>query len=75
MESHPVFTRAGDAVGEVQELVARLAAEHGSEREAGLHRVVYASRAGMTVVMVTTVGSPLARELRSRAAWAEPRER
>jgi hypothetical protein len=72
---HPVFTREGDAVEEVRGLVARLAREHGSEESAGLHRVLFVSRAGMTVVMVTAGDAPLARELRALGAWTEPRER
>jgi hypothetical protein len=74
MREHPVFTREGDAVEEVRALVAELAATHGSEEAAGLHRLLLVSRAGMTVVMVTTPDAPLARELRNRSTWAEPRE-
>jgi len=72
MEEYPVFTFAGDAVDEVNAAVARLAEEHGSKEEAGLHRILYVSRARMTVVMVTDAASPLARELRSREGWTEP---
>jgi hypothetical protein len=72
VSDHPVFTRPGDAVGEVRELVKRLAETHGSEAAAGLHRLLFVSRARMTVVMVTHADSPLARELRSREEWTEP---
>jgi hypothetical protein len=73
MDEHPVFTCSGDAVDEVRALVAQLAATHGSEAAAGLHRLLYVSRAGMTVVMVTELQAPLARELRARSGWTEPR--
>jgi hypothetical protein len=72
MAEYPVFTFAGDAVEEVNASVARLAEVHGSKEEAGLHRILYVSRARMTVVMVTRADSPLARELRSRKGWTEP---
>jgi hypothetical protein len=70
-----VFTRPGDALGQVEDAVRALR-ERGVEREAaGLYRAMYVTRADQTVVMTETRGSPLAEELRARGGWGEPGDR
>lgn len=68
-EPHPVFTRGGDAIEEVERIVA----SSGGAAAAGLQRSIYVTRANQTVVMVTGRETPLARALRA-AGWDEPQE-
>ncbi|MQA89628.1 MAG: hypothetical protein GEU90_05270 [Gemmatimonas sp.] len=64
-----VLTKSGDASAEIEEAVKAL----GTRENAGLHRYYYVKRANQTVVMASGVDSPIARVLRERAGWKEPR--
>lgn len=71
MPGFPVFVKRGDALAEVDALVRELG---GSPESAGLHKILYVTRAGQTVVMVTGREAPLAQRLRERGGWEEPDE-
>lgn len=66
----PVFTHPGDVRSEVDRIVAGL----GGAQPAGLHRSLFVTRAGSTVVIVTGRDVPLAEALRAHTGWAEPVE-
>lgn len=68
---YPVFVRRGDARPEVDRLLAEL---QSAPDQAGFHKYVYVARADQTVVMVATRDAPLARALRAREGWSEPKE-
>jgi hypothetical protein len=67
--SYHVLVRRGDATAEVEAVLRGMGA---TPERAGLHKVLYVTRAEQTVVMLTGPGSPLARELRGRPGWEEP---
>lgn len=67
---YPVFIKAGDAREEVDEVARNLGT---TAADAGLHKLIYAQRAGQTVVLVTARDTPLAKELRARG-WTEPED-
>jgi hypothetical protein len=67
----PVFIKRGDSRGEVDALVRELSL---TPEAAGLQKYIYASQANQTVVMVSGREVPLARSLRGRPGWLEPRE-
>lgn len=71
-QPHHVLIRAGDGSAEVDAALARLAARGVDREAAGLHQVLYVTRADRTVVMTATAASPLAGELRGRPGWDEP---
>jgi hypothetical protein len=63
-----VLIRTGDAIGEVDQALRSL----GMEAEAaGLHRVLFVTRANQTVAMVHDASAPLAKLLLERG-WASP---
>lgn len=70
MSRHPVFVRNGDALPEIASILGEL----GTAEEAGLHKQMYVTRADQTVVLTTHAEAPLARVLRQRPGWTEPRE-
>ena len=67
----PVFVKRGDALAEVEAVLRELGVR---PEEGGLHRSFFVTKADQTVVTTTTEGAPLARALRSRPGWTEPRE-
>jgi hypothetical protein len=67
-----VFTKAGDAVREVEAALAGLRARGVSKTDAGLYKCMYVTRADQTVLMTETRDTPLAAEMRGRAGWREP---
>ena len=69
---YPVFTRAGDAVRDVEAALAALQARGVSKTDAGLYKCMYVTRANQTVLMTETRETPLAAEMRGRAGWTEP---
>jgi hypothetical protein len=71
MESH-IFTRPGDAGGEVEEIAKRLRGQLGSDEAAGLVKYLYVTRADQTVVFLAGPEVPFAAELRARRGWTEP---
>ncbi|CAN5854286.1 hypothetical protein BH23GEM6_BH23GEM6_23790 [soil metagenome] len=63
-----VLIRAGDAITEVDRALRSL----GMDAEAaGLHRVLFVTRANQTVAMVRDVGAPIATLLLARG-WTAP---
>ncbi len=73
---YPVFTKAGDARKEVDEILQSLKEASSADQHAlGFHKHLYVARAGMTVVFVTGRTTPLAEALRERKGWTEPREK
>jgi hypothetical protein len=73
-DPHHVLIRAGDGTVEVDAALSRLAARGVGREAAGLHQVLYVTRADRTVVMTATAASPLAVELRGRPGWEEPED-
>lgn len=67
-----VFTRAGDAVRDVETAVEALKARGISKADAGLYKCMYVTRADQTVLMTESRDSALASEIRGRGGWAEP---
>jgi hypothetical protein len=67
-----VFTRAGDAVREVEAALQALKARGVSKTDAGLYKCMYVTRADQTVLMTESRDSALATEVRGRGGWAEP---
>lgn len=67
-----VFTRAGDAVRDVEAAVDALKARGISKADAGLYKCMYVTRADQTVLMTESRESALASEIRGRGGWAEP---
>lgn len=67
-----VFTRRGDSRAEVDRALAELKRAHGPEVDAGFHKYMFVTKADMTVVMVASADSLLARALRERPGWTEP---
>ena len=70
-----VFTKAGDAVGEVEAAIGALKARGISKTDAGLYKCMYVTRADQTVLMTESRDTPLAAEMRGRAGWREPGDR
>jgi glutamate synthase domain-containing protein 1 len=70
-----VFTRAGDAVREVEAALDALKARGVSRDGAGLYKCMYVTRADQTVLMTETRDTALAAEVRARGGWAEPGDR
>lgn len=68
MESHPVFIAPGDRLAELEALVQEL----GGADAAGLHRLMFVTRANQTVAITTRPDSPLADALRGLEGWQEP---
>jgi hypothetical protein len=67
-----VFTRAGDAVRDVEAALSALQARGISKKDAGLYKCMYVTRADQTVLMTETRDTALANEVRGRGGWAEP---
>lgn len=67
-----VFTRKTDSRAEVDRVLAELKRAHGIDVDAGFHKYMYVTQTNMTVVMVHSVDSLLAAELRGRPGWTEP---
>lgn len=67
-----VFTRAGDAVREVEAALDALKARGVSRDGAGLYKCMYVTRADQTVLMTESRDTELAAEVRARGGWAEP---
>ena len=70
-----VFTRAGDAVRDVEAAVEALKARGISKADAGLYKCMYVTRADQTVLMTESRDSALASEVRGRGGWTEPGDR
>lgn len=70
-----VFTRAGDAVREVEAALKALQARGVSKQDAGLYKCMYVTRADQTVLMTESADSALATEVRGRGGWLEPGDR
>lgn len=70
--AYHVFTRAGDAVREVEAALKALEARGVTRDGAGLYRCMYVTRADQTVLMTETRSTALAEEVRGRGGWAEP---
>ena len=70
--TYHVFTRAGDAVREVEAALKALAARGVTAEGAGLYKCMYVTRADQTVLMTESRSSALAEEVRGRGGWAEP---
>lgn len=70
-----VFTKPGDAVGEVEAAIDALKARGISKQGAGLYKCMYVTRADQTVLMTETADSALAAEVRGRGGWLEPGDR
>lgn len=68
--SYHVLTCHGDALREVEDALRSI----GTPEEAGLFRHFFVTRANQTVVMATGEDAPIAKALRGRAGWREPRE-
>jgi hypothetical protein len=66
-----VFTRAGDARSEVEQLLAELG---GTPESTGYHKMIYVTRADQTVVFLTGPQTPVAQALRGRGGWQEPQQ-
>jgi RNase P/RNase MRP subunit p30 len=67
-----VLIHRGDALAEVDRVLAELKREHGAEVETGFHKYLFVTKAESTVVMVSSADSLLARALRGRRGWQEP---
>lgn len=70
-----VFTRAGDAVREVEAALKALEGRGVTREGAGLYKCMYVTRADQTVLMTESRSSALAEEVRGRGGWAEPGDR
>lgn len=70
-----VFTKAGDAVREVEAALGTLTARGVSKADAGLYKCMYVTRADQTVLMTESRDTPLAVEMRGRGGWMEPGDR
>ncbi|HEX2202388.1 MAG TPA: hypothetical protein VHG91_03780 [Longimicrobium sp.] len=67
-----VFLKRGDARGEVDAALARLAARGVSREASGFDKCIHVTQAEQTVLMVDGRDSPLAAEMRGAAGWMEP---
>ncbi|HEX5727021.1 MAG TPA: hypothetical protein VFX98_16210 [Longimicrobiaceae bacterium] len=67
-----IFTRDGDALAEVDEVLRTLQARGLSAQAAGFHKYLHVTRAGQTVVFLESRQAPLAAALRGRPGWREP---
>lgn len=67
-----VLVHRGDAIAEVDRLLAELKRRHGAEADTGFHKYMYVTKADSTVVMVASAGSLLAHALRGLPGWQEP---
>lgn len=67
-----VLMHRGDALAEVDRVLADLRRQHGADVETGFHKYVFVTKAESTVVMVESADSLLARALRGRPGWQEP---
>lgn len=67
-----VFTRAGDAVREVEAALDALKKRGITRDGAGLYKCMYVTRADQTVLMTESRDSVLAKEVRARGGWMEP---
>jgi hypothetical protein len=70
--AYHVFTRAGDAVREVEAALKALEARGVTRDGAGLYKCMYVTRADQTVLMTESRSTALAEEVRGRGGWAEP---
>jgi hypothetical protein len=67
-----IFTRNGDARAEVDALVRELGTA--TAADAGLHKMLYVTRADQTVVFLASAEIPIAAALRRRTGWREPEQ-
>lgn len=67
-----VFLKRGDARGEVDAALARLAARGVPREAAGLDKCIHVTQAEQTVLMVDGRDAPLAAEMRGKPGWTEP---
>jgi len=74
-EVYHVFTRAGDAVREVEAALDALKARGVPREAAGLYKCMYVTRADQTVLMTESRDTALAVEVRGRGGWREPGDR
>ena len=71
-DPYHVFTKKGDARGEVDDALRALEARGVTREASGFHKYLHVTQAEQTVVMIESRESPLSGELRGRAGWAEP---
>ena len=71
-DSKHVFLKRGDARGEVDAALARLAARGVAREASGLDKCIHVTQAEQTVLMVDGRDTPLAAEMRGKPGWTEP---